>query len=168
MLVTRSVAWQPADCARLVPISGSNPVRPVDSIVVHHTGGGPQETPQGIHEYHLRPEAAGGAGFGGCGYHFLIERTGTIWRGRPLWARGAHARNQNSGRIGIALLGDYAEESPGYQMTLQARRLIEILQELYGPLKLYPHYAMPDSTTDCPGPALVRQFAALGIRWEAK
>ncbi len=161
MLITRSVQWAPADLARLAPISGSNPMRAVDSIVIHHTGGGPQETPQGIHEYHLS------IGFGGVGYHYLIERTGTVWRGRPLWARGAHARNQNSGRIGIALLGNYAEESPGYQMTLQARRLIAVLEELYGKLKIYPHYAMPDSTTDCPGPALVRQFAALGIRWEA-
>lgn len=159
MLVTRSVQWAPADLARLVPISGSNPVRPVDSIVIHHTGGGPGETPQGIHEYHLS------IGFGGVGYHYLIERTGTIWRGRPLWARGAHARNQNSGRIGIALLGNYAEESPGYQMTLQARRLIAVLEELYGKLKIYPHYSMEDSSTTCPGPALVRQFAALGIRW---
>ena len=160
MLVTRSVVWKPADLARLVPISGSNPARPVDSIVVHHTGGSDSETPQGIHEYHLS------IGFGGVGYHYLITRDGEVWRGRPLWARGAHAKAQNSGRIGIALLGSYGTEAPGYQACLQARRLINVLEDMYGPLAIYPHYAMVESSTDCPGPALVRQFAALGIRWE--
>jgi hypothetical protein len=161
MLITRSVQWAPADLARLTPISGSNPVRPVDSIVIHHTGGGPGETPQGIHEYHLS------IGYGGVGYHYLIEPTGIVWRGRPLWARGAHAKSQNSGRIGIALLGTYSTEAPGYQMCLQARRLIMVLEEMYGRLKLYPHYSMPNSSTDCPGAALVQKFQALGMKWEA-
>lgn len=159
MLITRSVQWAPADLARLAPISGSNPMRPVDSIVIHHTCGGSSETAQGIHEYHRQ------IGYGGIGYHFLITRDLRVWRGRPLWARGAHCKANNSGRIGIALSGDYSINAPDPDMTRRAFALIELLRQLYGPLPLYPHYSIPGSETACPGPALVRQWATLGADW---
>jgi len=158
-IVDRHVIWTPADLARLQPITGSNPMRPVDSIVIHHTCGGSAETPQGIHAEHLR------IGYGGIGYHFIITRDLRVWRGRPLWARGAHCRSNNSGRIGIALSGDYSETAPDMAMTRRAFGLIELLRQLYGDLPLFPHYSIPGSSTACPGPALVRQWATLGADW---
>ena len=166
-MIDRAVIWQPADLARLKPITGSNPVRPVDSIVIHHTGGGVQETPQGIHAYHLRPESQGGAGYGGCGYHFLIDRDFRTWRGRPLWARGAHCKSNNSGRIGIALMGNYNDAAPAAPMVRMAMGLIAQLQALYGDLPVFPHYSMAGSVTDCPGRACVQAFVKEGLEWAA-
>ena len=163
MRITHAVEWTPAQLRALTPICGHNPVRPVDSIVLHHTapsdrpGPDPDETPQGIHEHHYR------IGYGGCGYHYLITPQLAVWRGRPLWARGAHARNNNSGRIGIALLGNYDATPPDPRMTKLALALIEDLRSLYGPLPVLPHRAL--NSTRCPGDALMRQYEALGGTW---
>lgn len=43
------------------------------------------------------------------GYHFLIDKEGVIYEGRPLWAIGAHVRDHNKGNIGISLIGNYEE-----------------------------------------------------------
>ena len=161
MIPTLSVAWTPEQLRGLIPITGRTGVRPVDSIVIHHTGGGAGETPQGIHDYHAS------LGWGGCGYHFLVTPQLTVWRGRPLWARGAHCKANNSGRIGIALLGNYSTQAPEPRMVTLALALIEDLRSLYGPLQVYPHYSVPGSSTNCPGAALVRLFAAKGLRWGA-
>lgn len=157
----RAVIWQPHELAALAPITGANPVRPVDSIVIHHTCGGTYETAQGIHQEHLHQT------FGGIGYHFWIDRDGRSWRGRPLWARGAHCRRNNSGRIGIALSGNYQYDPPSKLMLGVTLGLVDLLRQLYGPLRVYPHRLVPGSNTDCPGTACIEAFAAAGLAWDA-
>jgi N-acetylmuramoyl-L-alanine amidase len=44
-------------------------------------------------------------GWDGCGYHYVIERDGTIKAGRPENKRGAHVRGFNSQSLGICLIG---------------------------------------------------------------
>jgi N-acetylmuramoyl-L-alanine amidase len=41
------------------------------------------------------------------GYHFLIDRDGTVATGRPLDQVGAHVAGHNAGTIGIALFGGH-------------------------------------------------------------
>ncbi len=49
-------------------------------------------------------------GWSGIGYHFFVRKDGTVYRGRPLWATGAHASGKNSESIGICAEGNYDEE----------------------------------------------------------
>ena len=41
------------------------------------------------------------------GYHLLIDPLGNIFEGRPVDAIGAHVKNENTGNIGISLMGYY-------------------------------------------------------------
>lgn len=156
-MIDRYVLWTPAQLAGLTPLC--TPDYPASSIVLHHTGGGTAETPQGIHDYHAS------LGWGGVGYHYLIDRQGCVWRGRPVWARGAHCRRNNAGRIGIAFMGDYSETRPSPDMIRAALNLIDDIQRVYGRLSILKHKDVPGSSTDCPGAACVAALDATGIVW---
>lgn len=44
-------------------------------------------------------------GWSDIGYHYLIDRDGTVKQGRPLSRTGAHVRGHNTGTVGISLFG---------------------------------------------------------------
>ena len=44
-------------------------------------------------------------GWADVGYHFLVDKDGTIYEGRALTVRGAHTAGFNTGSAGICLLG---------------------------------------------------------------
>lgn len=46
-------------------------------------------------------------GWSDIGYHYLIDRDGTVATGRPIDRIGAHVKGQNTGSIGIALFGGH-------------------------------------------------------------
>jgi hypothetical protein len=47
-------------------------------------------------------------GFCDVGYHFVVDAEGKIYRGRVTAARtGAHVENQNTGNVGVALMGNF-------------------------------------------------------------
>tara|TARA_R110000772_G_scaffold156700_1_gene267886 strand:+ start:3607 stop:4050 length:444 start_codon:yes stop_codon:yes gene_type:complete len=49
-------------------------------------------------------------GWSDIGYHFYIEKSGTIHKGRPLNCNGAHVRGFNNGTIGICTEGGLDEQ----------------------------------------------------------
>ena len=51
-------------------------------------------------------------GWADVGYHFMVDKDGTVYEGRHLSARGAHTQGYNTGSAGICLLGDFRAESP--------------------------------------------------------
>jgi ribonuclease HI len=85
-------------------------------------------------------------GWSDIGYHYLIDRDGTVAEGRPLDRNGAHVRGHNSGTIGIALFGGHGGSendvfldnfTPEQEAAL--RGLIERLETQFGTLKLSGH-----------------------------
>lgn len=46
-------------------------------------------------------------GWSDIGYHYLIDRNGTVINGRPVARVGAHTLGRNKGTIGIALFGGH-------------------------------------------------------------
>lgn len=57
------------------------------------------------------------------GYHFVVDGAGNVYQGRPFMvekplgqapelAMGAHVKNQNSGKIGVCLLGCFHPSEP--------------------------------------------------------
>lgn len=75
-------------------------------------------------------------GWLGVGYHFVIERDGTIRKGRDLDRVGAHAYGHNNHSIGICLSGGVnAEGKPEDNYTEDQTQSLALLL-----LELYPKY----------------------------
>jgi hypothetical protein len=97
---------------------------PIRRLALHHTAGGegddPAATVRAIYAYHTQSN-----GWNDIGYNFLVDSAGRIYEGRR--ARdyaageiptgedrlnrgviGAHTGNNNTGTVGVALLGDFS------------------------------------------------------------
>lgn len=97
-------------------------------IVVHHTGN-PTDDNLSAAEIHASHIAQGWAGIG---YHYVIRKDGTIERGRPKWAVGAHAYGRNRGSIGIHVCGNFELVEPTEAQFNSLAQLIGELCNIYG------------------------------------
>jgi len=52
-----------------------------------------------------------GNGWSDIGYHYVIDRDGTVAKGRPLARTGAHTRGRNRDTVGICLIGGHGSAS---------------------------------------------------------
>ncbi len=141
-------------------------------LVVHHTAiaVGPDLRPaiervRALYQYH-----ANSRGWGDVGYHYLVDESGKIYEGKaggPM-VIGGHAYCNNTGTIGVALLGNFDIEKPT-QVQMQALQwLLDDLADRYdiatdrdvryhGKI-MSPIVAHRDLlSTDCPG------FYAYGV-----
>ena len=85
-------------------------MRPINEIVVHCTATRPdwwagRSTRDKVAE--VRRWHVNGRGWSDIGYHYLIDRDGTIAEGRPIGRVGAHVRGRNRNTIGVSLFGGH-------------------------------------------------------------
>ena len=102
-------------------------------------------TAKQIHEWH------NSNGWSGIGYHFFVRKNGEIYRGRPLWALGAHVQGMNNCSIGICAEGDYHNRDrvmPEAQKQA-IKELVTYLKGIYPEAKIVGHREIGDS--NCPG-----------------
>lgn len=85
-------------------------------------------------------------GWDDIGYHYVIERDGSINNGRPVSKKGAHCYGQNHDSIGICLVGN-DQFMPKQFLALQA--LYDVLKNIFPILKVYGHRDFTDKKT-CP------------------
>lgn len=95
-----------------------------------------------IRQWHLA------RGFKNVGYHYFIQKMGTVQHGRKLHIEGAHVKGHNKDSIGICLSGrkEFTHD--------QFRSLARIIKELAGKYKLsegfiFGHNDFTDQKT-CP------------------
>ena len=74
-----------------------------DYIALHHAAAVTCSAQQ-IDEWHKNN------GWSGIGYHYFVRKDGSIYRGRPEWALGAHVSGMNNCSLGICAEGDYDKE----------------------------------------------------------
>ena len=95
-------------------------------------------------------------GWSDIGYHFLIDRDGTVAKGRSITRDGAHVRGRNAGTIGISLFGGHGSNendqfsdnfTPEQDRAL--RQLISDLHKEYGPVLVTGHNEY--AAKACPG-----------------
>jgi N-acetylmuramoyl-L-alanine amidase len=113
------------------------------SMIVYHHTVEIDKTPEQIDELHKK------RGWTGIGYHFYIRKDGTIYRGRPETAIGAHAPGVNDRALGIALEGNFNIE---YLTSKQKDSLIALskyLMKKYNITDLKRHKDVKN--TECPG-----------------
>lgn len=109
----------------------------VERIFVHHTVIFPDHAPEAGDDV-VRAICRGHQrrGFSDVGYHFLIDRFGTIYQGRaggilrPVV--GAHAQGFNRSSVGIALIGNFDRTRPSTAAQQSLEKLIAWLSDLHG------------------------------------
>jgi hypothetical protein len=151
-------------------------------IILHHTATGPTFAGRRvdaalIDEWHARRGFACRDATGRTyhiGYHFLILPDGTIERGRPETAMGAHARHHND-TLGVCLVGSFDRRDnpwggkgslePTAQQIASLRALLAALMIRYqlGPADVALHREVV-ATTACPGDRFPARAIRAGLR----
>lgn len=134
-------------------------MRPINEIIIHATATRPnwwagrrtQRKVNEIRRWHVEER-----GWSDIGYHFLIDRDGTVAKGRPIERIGAHVRGHNTGTIGISLFGGFGssaddefEDNFTEAQNVALRKLISELSEKYGIEKISGHNEY--AAKACPG-----------------
>lgn len=90
------------------------------------------------------------------GYHYLIDRDGTVAEGRPVEKAGAHCKGHNSTTIGVSLFGGHgSSETDTFkdhftdEQDTALRELLSKLSDQYGIKKISGHNRY--SAKACPG-----------------
>jgi N-acetylmuramoyl-L-alanine amidase len=112
-------------------------------FVIHHSAD-PNGTPEKYAKYHVKTH-----GWPGIGYHFVIQKDGTIYQTNALETISYNVENYNTGTVGICLTGNFEDE---LLQAAQKNSLIFLLKKLVeqlGPKSILPHSAF--KATACPG-----------------
>ena len=129
-----------------------------DMIVLHHTGGADIDaSAEEIDQWHKNN------GWAGIGYHYVIRKDGTIEKGRPDWAVGAHAYGENWHTIGIHLSGDFSVAEPTDAQIESTAMLLANLCTDYG-LQMDGEHIVGHRdlmSTDCPGDNLYHEIPTI-------
>ncbi len=115
-----------------------------DYIALHHAEA-VRCSAADIHSWHLAN------GWAGIGYHFLVRKDGSVYRGRPIWAVGAHVLGKNDCSVGICAEGDYQtrDKTMPEAQKKAIKELLKYLKEIYPNAKIVGHREIGDS--NCPG-----------------
>lgn len=132
-----------------------------DRITIHHQGSSSKEplahvmgffkggqTIKAIQEYHQKTNH-----WNDIGYAAIIAPNGDIYQGRPFDVVGSHVKSNNTGNIGIMLIGNMEVERPTKEQISSLKRLILYLKVKFPQIdiqkRLYGHKDFMN--TDCPG-----------------
>ncbi|AOR24620.1 peptidoglycan recognition family protein [Clostridium taeniosporum] len=112
-------------------------------LLVFHHAASSNLTANQIHDMHVRKKWCG------IGYHFYIRKDGTIYRGRPEEAIGAHIKGQNKNTLGICIEGNLEKDEPTEQEIDALEKLSTYLIIKYNISKVQGHGDTYE--TLCPG-----------------
>lgn len=107
-------------------------MRNIKYIVVHCTAGAPGQKASDLKEFFLRPVARGGRGWKAPGYHYVVERDGTV---AGIWSEERIAngvKGYNTISLHIAYTGGVRDGKPADTRTpAQRKALGELLARLH-------------------------------------
>jgi MYXO-CTERM domain-containing protein len=141
-------------------------VRPY-RMTIHHTyrpsddGGDAAARLRGMQSYHINTNK-----WCDIGYHFVVAQSGRIYQGRSRSDRpGAHTINQNSGNVGVALIGDFAVQTPTNTQLDAAARIVRWVHDTHGVVltrtAVRGHREWPGQSTSCPGANMINRISNL-------
>lgn len=148
-------------------ISRLHPMGRIWRLTVHHEGAplpnlntSPRAVARNLRQImkvHMEQNRAGD-----IGYHFIIDRAGRVWQGRPLDFRGAHAGGKaNVGNLGVMLLGNFDIQEPSLRQKATLQAFLEKLMAEKGlsGRRILTHREI--KATRCPGKNLQRFVDAI-------
>lgn len=134
--------------------SWTRPLSQVNYLAIHHTAGPETQTPEQIANFHIQSN-----GWGGIGYHFLVDRNGVVYYVGDISTARANVANLNDAVIGICLIGSFmAGREPSDQQLSSVRVLCDFFINNYPALtnlnswdQVKGHKELPGQSTACPG-----------------
>jgi len=137
----------------------------INRITIHHEGWKvvnftdtrtTVERLQHIQKFHVKER-----GWADVGYHYIIDRAGRIWEGRPIKYQGAHVANLNEHNVGIMLLGNFQKQLPTNVQLAAAQLMVSDVMSKYNvPVhRVYTHQEL--KPTQCPGRNLQPRLVAM-------
>ena len=128
-----------------------------DMIVIHHSGNSGIKDPKEIQDLHFKE------GYDDVAYQFMVRPTGAVVEGRYLSQKGAANAAQNTGKIGIIVLGDFehnffdtSNDLPTTAQIFAARTLAVILAAEFPKIKRLVGHRDIKTDTECPGGELYK------------
>lgn len=122
-----------------------------DYIVVHCTATPPDRyvDAKEINHWHIQ------RGFAGIGYHYVIQRDGTIEIGRKSDQIGAHAQGHNDSSVAVCLVGGIdkngkPESNYTPEQAEMLHLLIDGLRARYPAAEVLGHCDLPGVAKACP------------------
>lgn len=105
-------------------------LRPINKIILHCTATFESQkvTMEDIRRWHCQEN-----GWLAIGYHYVIDRDGTIMEGRPLGQQGAHCKGHNATSIGICYIGGLEDDTARAMDTrtpAQKASMVKLVKEL--------------------------------------
>ena len=111
-------------------------------IVLHHAAASICSVAD-IHRWHQEK------GWAGIGYHFFVRKDGSVYRGRPIGAVGAHCIPVNSASVGICAEGNFQTDTMPDVQRNAILELVEYLKRIYPGVVVNGHREL--DATSCPG-----------------
>lgn len=129
---------------------------PIQHITVHHDALDYESFARSdARQRMLRVQSAHqvGNGWADIGYHFVIDRSGNVWEGRPLQWQGAHVKDRNEGNIGVMLMGNFEVQRPSSAQVEAVGRFVPELQATHRVPRanVRSHREWDGASTLCPG-----------------
>lgn len=116
----------------------------ISKIIIHHSTD-PNGDPYKYANFHI-----GTRDWPAISYHYVIQKSGEIYRTNYLSTLSFHARNCNTVSVGVCLTGNYeVEQVPEVQLQACIQLIQRIQRELGRSLSIEPHHNCTD--TRCPG-----------------
>lgn len=132
-------------------------------VTIHHTADRRPPGPayeQTVAQMRAYQNAHQANGWADIGYHFVIDKAGRVFEGRPLHLKGAHAGSQdaNEHNVGVALIGNFESSEPTAKQVEALEGLVIWVCAEYGipDRRVYTHHQIKDwpgvkGATNCPG-----------------
>jgi hypothetical protein len=130
------------------------------TVVVHHSALYETDdltTMQAIQNKHMDERK-----WADVAYHFGVGRSGQVFEGRDLAARGTHVERYNTGSVGVVFFGNFDEELVAPEQLGAGKQLINWLALRLELTHLAGHREFNDITT-CPGTNLAYYLDELAV-----
>lgn len=132
--------------------SWERPLSDIKYLAIHHSATEPFATPQEIAKLHVEKN-----GWGGIGYHFLIDQKGIVFYVGDISTARANVANMNEQVVGVCLIGNFTNGKTPTVIQLQSlKKLIEFFINFEGISidgleNVKAHRDLPGQATMCPG-----------------
>lgn len=125
---------------------GKRALSQIQMFVIHHSATNSGD-PWAYARYHVETR-----GWPGIGYHFVVQKDGTIYQTNELTTLSYHTDGQNTKAVGICLTGSYDTSEPPPAQYNALILLLRHLGTLLGQKPIYGHNQF--SSKSCPGNAI--------------
>lgn len=131
----------------------------IDQVVLHHTAGRIDETPEEIAAYHVGPNHISSTGTPGISYTLVIDAQGRIYWCNDIESITWHVSNENTHSVSICVIGNYETRQPNAKQVAAVKRAKRWLEKKIGrKLPMVGHSKAGTTGTECPGDNLRTAF----------